>query len=328
MNKNTIINVTNANEKGEYKMNTIINHKEMEVQGEKALVLYNRVSKEDIRWGQRVKTGDHETMELLSKELVTQVNLLDFEPVFQLNKKIWSIKQAGMQDFLLPVLSPEELEEILPFALGNIDKESSYVKTLLSQGVRVFDGRTGVKAELSGNSNEVVYATYKDLLLNDTVEAEKLIAMKPGFISVSSNRAGSAGVINPTTTYRSDVQRRGIKTESFIMNGKFDAKKAATRVELSNSAGTQTDLFAGYTFFSKSIKDFDYFGEAVFAEVVCLKHATKEDIIIAFLPEDFTVRTEETVLMMKQDKRGSHFELLASQFDKPASDGTLLADPR
>ena len=305
-----------------------INHKQMEVQGEKALVLYNRVSKEDIRWGQRVKTGNGETMELLSEELVSQVNLVDFQPVFQLNKKLWSIKQAGMQDFLLPVLSVEELEEILPFALGNIDKESSYVKTLLSQGVRVFDGRTGVKAELSGNSNEVVYATYTNLLLNETVDTAKLIAMEPGFISVSSNRAGSAGVINPATTYRSDVHRRGIKTESFIMNGKFDAKKAATRVELSNSAGTKTDLFKGYTFFSKSVKDFDYFGEAVFAEVVCLKHAVKQDIVIAFLPEDFTVRTEETVLMMKQNKKGSRFELLASEFDKPASDGSMLADPR
>lgn len=317
-----------VNNKEEVKMNTIINYKQMELQGEKALVVYNKVSAEDIRWGQLIKTDAGETMSLLQKDLEKEVDLTDFQPVFQLSKSMWSVKQAGMQDFLLPVLSTEEFTEVMKYASDNVKEESSYVETLIKKGVRVFDGRTGIKAELKGNSNEVVYATYTNLLLNETVDTAKLIAMEPGFISVSSNRSGSAGVINPATTYRHDVKRRGIKTESFIMNGKFDAKKAATRVELSNSAGTQTDLFAGYTFFSKSIKDFDYFGEAVFAEVVCLKHATKEDIIIAFLPEDFTVRTEETVLMMKQDKRGSHFELLASEFDKPASDGTLLADPR
>lgn len=320
-------NVSRVNIKGGNEMKNI-NYKQMEIEGEKALVVYNKVSAEDIRWGQLIKTDDGETMSLLQKDLEKEVNLTDFQPVFQLNKKMWSVKQAGMQDFLLPVLSTEEFTEVMKYASDNVKEESSYVETLIKKGVRVFDGRTGIKAELKGNSNEVVYATYTNLFLNDTVEAEKLIAMEPGFISVSSNRAGSAGVINPTTTYRHDVKRRGIRTESFIMNGKFDAKKAATRVELSNSAGTKTDLFEGYTFFSKSVKDFDYFGEAVFAKIVCLKHATKEDIVIAFLPEDFTVHTKETVLMMKQNKKGSRFELLASEFDKPASDGTLLADPR
>src|SRR5699024_5788161 len=61
--------------KGGNKMNTTINYNGLKLEGEKALVVYNKISAEDIRWGQRVKTGVGEAMSLLQKDLEKEVNL-------------------------------------------------------------------------------------------------------------------------------------------------------------------------------------------------------------------------------------------------------------
>lgn len=330
MNENNIMNnVSKANIKGGNEMKNIDYKQENKAVGEEALVLYNRVSSEDVRWGE-VRVTPEEGIELITVEDRVEFkrdkrDRLNDRPLIKVGKEMLSAKVAGMQDFLLPEVPVEELKRVLPFAMEGIRQESPYVQTLINKEVRVFDGRIGIKVELKGFGSEVIYAS-KNQFPDEVFEApvSDFTHLKPGFITSSGERDGAAGLLAPDASYRKDVKRRGHRTSSFIKGNVFDAKKAAKRIEMGNSGGTKVPLFQGYTYKEDKGVNFDFFGENRVGKRVDFVAEGKETRRVLLLPEDFTMKTLEQTLALK----GKSYKLIQELLDRAASDGMGLMDPK
>ena len=290
---------------------------EMSNEKVEALVLYNKVSKDDLLWldgegfaSDKGKEGD--------------------SAIFALNRHMWSLKQAGAQDFHdAKYLTTEELEAVLPYALENM--ESSYAKTLLSKEVPVIDGRQGVDIEFGGQGSMVVYASTVPVREGEKVDRAGLIEFKPGFITVGGKRQGNNGVVSAKTSYYELVSSYGLKLESFIKETEaglvYNAKKAGTRVKLANSAGAMVPLFDGYYFKALTHKTYTFFNETVESDIYVLEDANNHLLRLEFMPEDFTVKMAITThgpVFEGEAVDFKEFELMA---EKPATDGTAFFAP-
>ena len=290
---------------------------EMSNEKVEALVLYNKVSKDDLLW-------------LDGEGFANEKGGEGDSAIFALNRHMWSLKQAGAQDFHdAKYLTTEELEAVLPYALENM--ESSYAKTLLSKEVPVIDGRQGVDIEFGGQGSMVVYASTVPVREGEKVDRAGLIEFKPGFITVGGKRQGNNGVVSAKSSYYELVSSYGLKLESFVKETEaglvYNAKKAGTRVKLANSAGAMVPLFDGYYFKALVHKSYTFFNETVQSDIYVLEDANNHLLRLEFMPEDFTVKMAITThgpVFEGEAVDFKEFELVA---EKPATDGTAFFAP-
>lgn len=252
-------------------------------------------------------------------------------PVFRMDKSLMKVKRAGMQDIYgLGLVAISLLLNLLKFAgMGD-----SYVGTLLKRATHMVDGRPdGVELKLHGVPSQVAYAIkekdWDAAVNNKAIRLGAAIRLKPAFSSVSFTRAGHATFVRDTASYRELIENMGIRLSVFLQTNeeelRFNAKKTATRLRLSNSGGRVWGVFDDYHYVRDFKKPYKWKGgETVYSTIYVLKKGDQERRVEVF-PKDFTVETYEKLLGSHFDKKGNKrafFDTWSEFVERKATDGS------
>lgn len=249
-------------------------------------------------------------------------------PCFVLDKTIWQVQMAGVQDLYdAKILSQEEVAEILPFIVDNV--ESSYALTLLNKNTPIIDGRNGLIVDLKGQSTDILVGLPKSAISGEKVDISKGITFRPGFAGPGLKRQGVHGMLSEGTSYYELVENKwGVSMASFgKTNGeyiKFPLKKVGTRVNLSSSGATIHPLFKGYRFSKVEYKTYSFLKSEITSTVYVLVNENGDEIRMEHIPEDFSVTMTEELYLSKFSEKNAEFGKEVVSLTKAATDGMVI----
>ena len=249
-------------------------------------------------------------------------------PCFVMDKTIWQVQMAGVQDLYdAKILTEQQVAEILPFVVDNV--ESSYALTLLKKETPIIDGRNGLIVDLKGRSTEMMYGVPSNAVGKDKVDLSNAYLFKPGFAGPGQKRKGVHGMLLNESSYFELVENKwGVSMSSFgKRNGdyiKFPLKKVGTRVNLASSSATIYPLFNGYKFSKKEHKTYSFLESEITSTVYVLVNENGDEIRMEHIPEDFSVTMTEELYTSKFNEENAEFGKELVALTKAATDGMAI----
>src|SRR5574344_1022335 len=249
-------------------------------------------------------------------------------PCFVMDKTIWQVQMAGVQDLYdAKILTEQQVAEILPFVVDNV--ESSYALTLLKKETPIIDGRNGLIVDLKGRSTEIIFGVPASAVGEDKVDLSNAYLFKPGFAGPGQKRKGTHGMLVNENSYFELVENKwGVSMASFgKIKGdyvEFPLKKVGTRVNLASSSATMYPLFNGYKFSKKEYKTYSFLKSEITSTVYVLVNENGGEIRMEHIPEDFSVTMTEELYLSKFSEENAEFGKEVVALTKAATDGMAI----
>src|SRR5574344_402332 len=285
------------------------------VEKEQYLVVKNKVDNKKIIW-------------IEADGQISNVENSKAIPCFIMDKTIWQIQMAGVQDLYAgKIMNQQQVAEILPFVVDNV--ESSYASTLLKKETPIIDGRNGLIVDLKGHSTGMMFGVPASAVGEDKVDLSNAYLFKPGFAGPGQKRKGTHGMLVNENIYFELVENKwGVSMASFgKIKGdyvEFPLKKVGTRVNLASSSATMYPLFNRYKFSKKEYKTYSFLESEITSTIYVLVNENGDEIRMEHIPEDFSVTMTEELYSSKFSGENAEFGKEVIALTKAATDGMAI----